>query len=100
MLLIEIGEEGNEVEGINIIESTVLEMKKGLKVLLLVVKYKIMRRIIHHGQQFQAFVDNRLPLAPCQCSGNKARNFNVLFFAKAVRDGYGVQWDKVRLVVL
>lgn len=64
------------------------------------IQHKIVRVIIHHGDEFTAFPDNGFALAPGQRGCKQSGNFNVLLFSEQVRNADRIIFDKPWLVVL
>ena len=73
---------------------------KPLAVALLVLGDKLIRSMIHQGQQFVRLVQDGGPITPGKYGCKESGNFNISFVGKLMRNGNRVGRYEVGLVVL
>ena len=78
MLLVKLPEVLDEIQRISSIEGAVLKDLERFQVLLLVIEYKIVWRMVHHGKELLTLVDDGHALPPGKYSSPKACDLYIL----------------------
>src|SRR6187402_130664 len=90
----------DKIQRINIIKSAVFKLQELFQVDVLMVHDEIIRRAVHQGDQFAAFIDDGNPLTPGKCCRPKTHDLDILLFGKQMWYTNRVVFYKLRPVVL
>lgn len=88
-----------EIKCVCFVERPMLKFTQGLQVRRFVVQHKLMRVVVHFGQQFTAFVYDRHPLTPGEHRRKKTCDLDVLFFLIRMGDNDRIGRNEPRLIV-
>lgn len=64
------------------------------------MQYKVVRVVIHPVEKLCTALDYGNTLSPRQSCCKESGNFNILLFAEAVRNGYGIVLNEAGPVIL
>lgn len=100
MILIDVLQSFQEIDAIRAIECAVYNVPERTEVLVAGVEDKMMGFIVHEVQDPSGAAQDRFSLSPGNGGCQEACDLNILFCAKNVWYGDGIQADEIRPAVL
>src|ERR1700733_4355529 len=92
-------EETDKIKEVGGVECTVFESKEFLQIVVRMLGNKTIRGHIHQLHQLFRLINDGCAVAPCKNSSKKTSDLNVLLPAEQVRNGHGIVFNKIWLII-